>query len=155
MLQEFYHAGTAFIDRPRYIRFFGAQIEQAKLSFQQQKVLYVAALEKVSSPQELEDKFARTPELEKPYFVSQMGWAAAEAAERSRAMAEETAQREAQRAREAEAQVRELTAQRDKGWRKREKRRQEQMLATERNKLDPKRVKKRERQAKKRRKKKK
>lgn len=150
MLQEFYHAGTAFIDRPRYIRFFGPQIEQAKLSFQQQKELYVAAIEKVSSPQELEDNFAHTPELEKPYFVSQMGWAAAEAAERSRAVAEEAAKREAQRAREAEGQVRTLMAQRDKGWRTREKRRQRQILATERNKLDPKHVKKRERQATKR-----
>ena len=153
MLQEFYFSGTAFIDRPRYFRFFGAQIEEAKLSFAQQKTLYVSALERVGGRQKLEEEFARTPELEKPYFVSQMGWAVAAAAERSKGMAQQETRREAEARRQAEAQVRALIEQRDEAWRKREKRKLEQAVATERNKLDPKHLRKRDRQAKRRRRK--
>jgi hypothetical protein len=64
-----------------------------------------------------------------------MGWAAAAAAERAQLAAEAEARWEAQRARNAERQVRELMAQREEGWRSRDKRRQQQILATERNKL--------------------
>lgn len=154
MLQEFYHAGTAFIDRPLYIKFFGPQIEEARLSFRQQKDFYISALEKACSPEELEESFVRTPDLEKPYFVAQMGWAVAAAAERGKADADERARLEAERARDLEAQVRLLEAQRSEAWRKREKRRQQQVLATERNRQDPKHVSKRLRQAKRREKKK-
>lgn len=153
MLQEFYYASTAFIDRPRYIKFFGPQIEQAKLSFEGQKALYVSSLERLSSSQELEDSFTRTPELEKPYFVAQMGWAVAAAAERLKSAAEDIAKQESARAREAEAQVRALMVERGEAWRKKEKRREQEILATERNQKDPKHVRKRMRQAKQREKK--
>jgi hypothetical protein len=103
------------------------------------------------------DSFARTPELEKPYFVAQMGWAAAAAAVRSRSAAEEIAKQEKARAQEAEAQVRELIAERSEAWgkKKKEKRREQQQIkATERNQNDPKHIRKRLRQAKQRKKKK-
>ena len=37
MLQSYFHAGVAFIDRERYLRYFGPAIETAKLSFERER----------------------------------------------------------------------------------------------------------------------
>lgn len=147
MLHEYYYAGISFIDKDRYKRFFGPSIDAAKISYENEKNSYVRAVEETST-RELDYAFNKTPDLEKPFFVSQMGWRFAEASQRK----EELARR---RALEAEAKVKQLESEKDKSWKIREKRRQKQEAARLRHLQDPKYLRKRKKQAKKRRKKKK
>ena len=147
MLHEYYYAGVSFIDKDRYVRFFGPSIDAAKLSYEKEKSKYIAEIEDTYVGQ-IDEAFEKTPDLEKPFFVAQMGWRVAESSKRRQEIA-------MQRAREAEAKVKQLEAEKDRAWKIREKRRQEQEAARLRNLQDPKHVRKRLRQAKKRRKKKK
>ena len=147
MLHEYYYAGISFIDKVRYIRFFGPSINAAKMSYEQEKAKYIAEIEDTHAGQ-LDEAFDKTPDLEKPFFVTQMGWKLAEKSIRGEKLAK-------QRAQEAESKVKRLEAEKDKAWKTREKKRQEQETARLRNLQDPKHLLKRLRQAKKRRKKKK
>lgn len=147
MTHEYFYAGVSFIDKPRYLRFFGPSIEAAKLSFEQEKAKYIQAVEEEHATQ-LDEAFERTPDLEKPFFVAQMGWRVAEASQR----AEELAKK---RAKEADARVKELETERDAAWKLRDKRRSRDEEARLRNLQDLKKVRKRKRQAKKRARKKK
>jgi len=147
MLQEYYHTGISFIDNDRYCRFFGPHIDSAKLSFEREKIKYINELKEIYT-KNIDDDFARTPDLEKPFFVAQMGWRLAEEAKKR----EESARRDAF---EAEAKVRKLEVEKNKAWKTRRKERQEQEAAELRNMQDPKHMRKRQRQAKKRKKKKK
>jgi hypothetical protein len=90
----------------------------------------------------------KTPDLEKPFFVAQMGWRLADASKQREELSRK-------RAIEAEARVKQLESEKDKAWKTREKRKQEQEAARLRNLQDPKHLRKRLKQAKKRRKKKK
>jgi hypothetical protein len=155
MLQEFYHSGSAFIDRDRYRKFFGQQIQEAKLSYSQQKELYLAALEKTASDQQLDDAFNKTADLEKPYFVAKMGWMVAEQTQKKLATTEEVARLSEAKTVELELQVKQLLAEKKKGWKRKQSQLSQQEAAAARNAGDPKHVRKRERQAKKRRNKKK
>ena len=146
MLHEYYYAGISFIDKDRYLRFFGPSINAAKMSYEQEKAKYIDEIKDTYAGQ-MDESFDKTPDLEKPFFVAQMGWKLSESSRRR----EEHA---TQRAREAEAKVKWLEAERDKAWKTREKKRQEQEAAKLRNLQDPKHLRKRLRQAKKRRKKK-
>lgn len=147
MLHEYYYAGISFIDKDRYIRFFGPSIDSAKVSFEKEKTNYIGEIEDTSG-RDIEDAFVNTPDLEKPFFVAQMGWRLAEASQQR----EESARK---RALMAEARVKELESEKDKAWKTREKRKQEQEAARLRNLRDPKYVRKLARQAKKRKKEKK
>lgn len=142
MLHEYYYAGISFIDKERYLRFFGPSVDAAKASYAKEKTNYVSQVEKKYT-QQLDEAFTRTPDLEKPFFVAQMGWRLAEASRQR----EEQASR---RALEAEAKIRQLETEKDKGWKDREAKRQEQEAARLRNLSDPRHQRKRERQAKKR-----
>jgi hypothetical protein len=147
MLQEYYYAGISFIDSESYSRFFGPSIDAAKLSFEREKSNYISELEETRT-KDIDDAFSKTPDLEKPFFVAQMGWRMAEKAKKR----EELARRDAF---EAEAKAKKLESEKNKAWKTREKDRQEQKEAELRNIRDPKHIRKRKRQAKKRKKKKK
>jgi len=147
MLHEYYYAGVSFIDKDRYVRFFGPSIDAAKASYEKEKSKYIAELEE-SHAKQLDDAFDKVPDLEKPFFVAQMGWRVAEA---SKHKEEQAKQREL----EWKAKARLLEEEKKAAWKKQEKRRKAQEAATERNLKDPKHVRKRLKQAKKRRRKKK
>ncbi|CAB1060143.1 hypothetical protein D1BOALGB6SA_4908 [Olavius sp. associated proteobacterium Delta 1] len=147
MLNEYYYAGISFIDKDRYVRFFGPSIDSAKASYEKEKSKYVSELEEAYT-RNLDESFDKTPDLEKPFFVAQMGWRLAEASEQREELSRK-------RAIEAEAKVKQLESERDKAWKTRERRRQEQEAARLRNLQDPKHVRKRAKQAKKRKRKKK
>ena len=147
MLNEYYYAGISFIDKDRYIRFFGPSIDAAKASYEKEKTNYIADLEETYT-RHLDEAFDKTPDLEKPFFVAQMGWRRAEASQQREDLARK-------RALEAESRVKQLESEKDKAWKTREKRIQEQEAARLRNLLDPKHMRKRLRQAKKRKRKKK
>ena len=147
MLHEYYYAGVSFIDSERYMRFFGPSINAAKASYGIEKAQYLTDIEDRFT-QDADEAFDRTPELEKPFYVAQMGWRNARESKRR----EEAALR---RAAEAEEKVRKLEAEKERAWKKRDTRSQEQEEARRRNLQDPKHVRKRQRQAKKREKQKK
>jgi len=92
---------------------------------------------------DIDDAFEQTPDLEKPFFVAQMGWRRAEEAQQKERSA-------TQRALEAETKIKQLESEKDKAWKTREKKKQEQASARLRNLQDPKHLRKRQRQAKKR-----
>lgn len=143
MLHGYFYAGISFIDRTRYEQFFGPSIDAAKASFEEERVGYIREIEH-SYTGDLEDVFNETPDLEKPFFVAQMGWRLAEVSKHR----EESA---LQRALRAESMVKELESERDQVWKTRSEERQKQEEARLRNLKNPKHVRKRQRQAKKRR----
>jgi len=145
MLDEYYFAGVSFIDEKRYIQYFGPNIDAAKVSFEKEKEEYISHVEKTSI-KDLEDQFKNTPDLEKIFFVSQMGW---KEAERAKA-AEEYARKQAY---EAEAKLKHLQIEKANAWKSRSKQHKEQEAARIRNARDPKYLRKKARQAKKRRRK--
>jgi len=145
MLDEYYYAGVSFIDKERYLRFFEPNIEASKLSFQQEKGKYIAEIEKTNI-KETEEAFEKTPDLEKAFFVAQMGWRLAESAKKSEEIA-------LKKAAEMEAKLKELESEKEAAWKIKQKRASEQEGARLRNLMDPKHIRKRLRQAKKRRKK--
>ncbi|MHC4276607.1 MAG: SIR2 family NAD-dependent protein deacylase [Planctomycetota bacterium] len=147
MLNEYYYAGVSFIDKPRYLKFFGPSVSHAKASFSEQKESYLKETEQTYATP-LDEAFERTPDLEKPLFVTQMGWRVVEAAERR-------AQAALARAAVAEAKVKQLQEEKDAAWKLKEKRRAEHEDGRKRNLHDLKHASKLIRQAKKRARKKK
>ncbi|MGO9588827.1 MAG: SIR2 family protein [Candidatus Acidiferrales bacterium] len=146
MLQEYFRTGIVVIDKVRYERFFGPSIEIANTTYRQEKEKYLRELSTLSSS-DLDEAFSRTPDLEKPFFVQQLGWRVADEA-KSKADAAR------KRAEEAERQLQQLKLERDAEWKRRKGVREKQVAAESRNALDPKRSRKRVRQAKKRKRKK-
>ena len=146
MLHEYFYAGISFIDKNRYEHFFGPSIDAAKTSFEKEKLGYIEELEQTST-QSIDDAFEQTPDLDKPFFVAQMGWRRAQTAEQKEKLA-------TQRALEAETKVKRLESEKDMAWKTREKKKQEQESARLRNLQDPKHVRKRHKQTKKRKRKK-
>ena len=130
MLHEYYYAGVSFIDKQRYEQFFGGVIDAARASYEKERDGYIRDLEETYTVG-IDEAFHRTVDLEKPFFVAQMGWQRAEALGRR----EEAALR---RAAEAEARVKELESEKDKAWKAREERKRRQEAATLRNLQDPK-----------------
>ncbi len=149
MLHEYYYAGISFIDKERYIRFFGPSINTAKISYEQEKTKYISEIEK-NHAGNLDEVFNNTPDLDKPFFVAQMGWKIAEKSKRSEEFAKKREQDAKRRAELAEARVKQLELEKDEAWKKREKRKQEQEVSRLQNLQDPKHIRKRKKQAKKR-----
>jgi hypothetical protein len=140
MLHEYYYAGISFIDKERYLRFFGPSVDAAKASYELEKARYIAEVENTHARQ-LDEAFDKTPDLEKPFFVAQMAWRSAEVSRRK----EEQMQ---QRAIKAEDKVRQLEVEKSKAWKTRDRIKREQEAARLRNLSDPKHARKRLRQAK-------
>ena len=127
--------------------FFGPSINAARTSYQTERENYVADVERAALD-DVDYAFERTEELEKPFFVAQMGWhRAREAIEKKESAL--------QRAHVAEEKVKVLESERERAWKTRDERRNDQDEATKRNAQDPNHVRKRLRQAKKRRRQKK
>jgi len=157
MLNEYFYAGISFIDKKSYLRFFGATIDTAKISYEKEKSKYIESVENITL-KDLDEGFQKIPDLEKPFFVSQMGFKIADVANKRAAEAEEKAKRITdvanKRIIESEQRVKQLETARDNAWKIRDKRKKEQEAGRLKNLKDPKHLRKRERQAKKRRKKK-
>jgi hypothetical protein len=145
MLGEFFNVGAQIIDRSRYLTFFGPAINQAKLSFEDQKERFLASTEQFESPKALDDAFSRTPDLEKPFFVSQMAWSIARAAERSTQRLSESVKQAQERANAAESRAKRADEERLAA--EKAKRRAESEAGRLRNLKDPKHLRKRLRQA--------
>lgn len=92
MLHQYYYAGVSFIDKARYHKFFGPSINQAKISYRDQVEHYIAETEQNAFREDFDRAFDSTPDLEKPFFVAQMGWQLARAAEVKAKRTEESAQ---------------------------------------------------------------
>ena len=142
MLHEYYYAGISFIDKDRYEHFFGPGIDASKAAYEAEKAKYIQQLEDRYTAG-IDEAFEKTPDLEKPFFVAQMGWRQAEV---SKQIQEEATER----ALVAETRVRDLENERDSAWKKRKSRSETQEIARLRNLQDPKHLRKRQRQAKKR-----
>ena len=154
MLHEYYYAGISFIDKDRYEHFFGPSINAAKASYKKERDSYIEEIEETYA-EDIDAAFEQTPDLEKPFFVAQMGWKLAEASKHKEETSRQREELATKRALDAEIKVKELEAERDNAWKIREKKKQEQEAARLRNLQDPKHVRKRRRQAKKRKRKKK
>jgi len=175
MLNEYFYAGVSFIDKARYLKFFGPALSQAKISYKEQVDKYLQETEQAYRRKDLDDIFDRTPDLEKPFFVAQMGWQVARVAE---SKAKEATQREEETRAKAQQQVVEIelaaskkiaeaeerlravtadakAAREDAMAARRDKIRIQQEANRLRNLRNPKHLRKRERQAKRRARKKK
>ena len=143
MLNEYFYAGISFIDRRRYEIFFGPSIDASKASYEREMSEYVLGQEDAYARQ-VAEAFERTPDLEKPFLVEQMGWR----------KAAEARQRELQATRRLfglEARVRQLEEEKSDEWKGGSEERQRQERSRLRNLRDRKHIRKRRRQAKKRR----
>ena len=152
MLQEYYYAGVSFIDKPRYRRFFGPLIKQSNISYQKEKEYYLKHVEDAYTMNELDEIYQRTPDLEKPFFVTQMAWQTARIADKRAYTAEERSKIVFAEAGDLIRQEKENTknALEDAAAERKKRIRIEQQLACKRNLSNPKRVRRRQRQKKKR-----
>lgn len=145
MLQDYYSSGVVLFDKPKYLKFFGPAISAARTSFAAEKEKYLKEFSDIPSAA-LDESFEATPDLEKPFFISQMAWKVVRAAE---ARAEQAKQR----AEAAEAELKRLRVERDANWRRKQLARERQREAELRHQKDPKYAQKKQKQAKKRRRK--
>lgn len=142
MLQEYFGAGVVVVDKTRYERFFGPSIDIANTTYKEEREKYLKDFSSVS-PKELDEVFAETPDLEKPFFVQQLGWRVAEKAKLESELL-------AKKSQEVERELMRLRLDRDANWKRRKESREKQVAAEERNAIDPKHLRKKLRQAKKR-----
>jgi hypothetical protein len=152
MLNEYYYAGVTFIDKPRYRKFFGPAVNQAKLDYKDQVEKYLDETEQTDRLHEFDEAFDRVPDLEKPFFVGQMGWKLARTIEEKAKHAVELANAKAAKAelgRES-AEMRAISAESTAEADRRKRAAAEQEANRQRNLQDPKHVQKRQRQAKER-----
>ena len=145
MLHEYFYAGISFIDRARYERYFGPAVDLAKASFDREVAGYIEDVEDRFG-RSISDSFGDIPDLDKPFFIEQMGWKKADAALQREEVARD-------RVEGLEREVEQLRSERKGAAMARTRRRRAEEAARRRNLLDPKHVRKRRRQAKKRRKK--
>ncbi|MBA5871826.1 MAG: hypothetical protein GDA68_17810, partial [Nitrospira sp. CR2.1] len=159
MLHQYFYAGISFIDRSRYVKFFGPSISQAKLAYGEQRDKYLAETEQTHRARQFDEAFEHTPDLEKPFFVAQMGWQLAQAAEEKAQRAVKDADNVRvtadKRVRDAQAQadaaiVRAKAAESDAETSRKAKATAEAEANRLRNLRDPKHLRKRARQAKER-----
>jgi hypothetical protein len=143
MVHEYYWSGIRFIDESRYKEYFGPAIRDAKLAFEEEKERYVAEVERAA---DLDVAFERTPDLEKPFFVSQMSRQIADAATARAAVL-------LARVIEAEEKIASLEEQRTGAWKKKAKARAREEKSRKRQANNPAHRKKKARQAKKKKKK--
>ena len=77
LLQEYLGAGVTIVDKERYERFFGPSINAANTTYREERDKYLKQISTASAP-DLDAAFEEIPDLEKPFFVQQMGWRIAE-----------------------------------------------------------------------------
>lgn len=152
MLNEYYYAGVTFIDKPRYRKFFGPAVNQAKLDYKDQVEKYLDETEQKDRLHEFDVAFDRVPDLEKPFFVGQMGWKLARTIEEKAKHAVDLANAKAARAESdrKSAEIRATSAETNAEADRRKRAAAEQEASRQRNLQDPKHLLKRQRQAKER-----
>jgi len=153
LLHEYYYAGISYIDKDLYLKFFGPSIDATKKLFANEIEKYKSGVEETYK-KDIEIAFDNTPDLEKPFFLSQMGWRLVSLAEEKESKAKERSQEAMQQLLEAKAKIKHLENEKEQAWKKREIATAQQEMARIRNLQDPKHKKKLRRQAKKKRKKK-
>jgi SIR2-like protein len=141
MLQEYYYAGVSFIDKPRYLKFFGPIIHQSRILYEEQKNKLIQEIEQ-HTLLDLDQAFDGTPDLEKPLFVSRLVTRNVEAAER-------VAREATARAELAEIRVKTLEGEKARKARKVSRRRGQQAAAEAQHRTDLARQRKKHRQQKK------
>jgi hypothetical protein len=152
MLQEFFASGMEVIDVPRYEKFFGSMINVAKTTYAKERDGFLHEFPGKYG-ESLDKDFESTPDLEKPFFVEQMGWKAAQRHEAKAHQAEEQLSAARRREAEAQAELTKLRQELNSGRKRRKAVRAKQVEAEQRNAQDEKHLRKRRRQAKARRKK--
>jgi SIR2-like domain len=153
LLQEYLGAGVTIIDKERYERFFGPSINAANTTYREERDQYLKEISTASAP-DLDTAYREIPDLEKPFFVQQMGWRLAENEKKRADEAQRQVKFAATEAATAKQELAQLKIQRDAKWKHRAEIRAKQLAAENRNARDPKHQRKRERQAKRRRKRK-
>lgn len=149
LLDTYYNSGITIIDPKQYRRFFGVAIDQAKIQFDREKQNFINHLENSRiSVAELDEEFAKIPDLEKPIFVQQMGWLVARNTEKMVKAQQELVKKTEKERTTVQTQLRDAEHERDLERKRRIT--AEQQLAQIRNRKDIKHQRKRERQAKKR-----
>ena len=156
MLSEYYYAGVTFIDQPRYRKFFGPAVNQAKLDYKEQVQKYLEEIEQTDRLHEFDEAFDRVPDLEKPFFVGQMAWKLARTIEEKAKHAVDLANTKAAKADAARksAEVRAVDAESSAKEERKRRAAAEHEANRQRNLQDPSHLRKKQRQAKERRKKK-
>ncbi len=147
MLQEYFASGEVLLDTPSYERFFGPSINAATTTYQAERDKYLKAFPEKTT-RALDGAFESTPDLQKPFFVQQMGWKVAREEEKKAIAAQQRAVVAKAEAEAAVAELQKIQQERDKDWRRRKRARALQLEAEERNARDPKHRQKRDRQAK-------
>ena len=170
IMTNYYGFGVELVPTSEsYAAYFGPVVAASRLSFQKESQKYLDAMERdVSERETVQEKFDRTPDLEKPLFVEQMGWAIARKEEERRLAAEQRTKMVeaelAQAQRTADEQRASASAQLAETRRKHKeevlrlrkdneektKRREKQAEATKRHAHDPQMKRKKARQLKKR-----
>ena len=153
LLQEYLGTGIIIIDKERYERFFGPSINAANTTYREERDKYLKEFS-TASASELDAAFEAIPDLEKPFFVQQMGWRMAGKEKLRADEAQQKAKFAATEAAAANQELARLRMQRDANWKRKTEIRERQLAAEERNSRDPKHQRKRDRQAKRRRKRK-
>jgi prophage regulatory protein len=149
MLQEYFASGVIVIDTPRYEKFFGPTIDIANTTYTEERDKYLKEFQDVHAST-LDEAFHCTPDLDKTFFVQQMGWKVA----RQEHLRVEAAENKARFARKQadllSAELIKVKQEASKDWKRKENARNMQIEAEARNAADPKHLRKRSRQAKKR-----
>jgi hypothetical protein len=140
MLSDFFYAGVSFIDNARYVEFFSPVIAHAKISYEEQKEHYLKTVDDVYLREHLDEVFEKTPDLQKPFFITQMARSVARQAKQLEEMARAQADASEKKARSATKEAEKLRKQRDEAVKAR--RAAESELNRIRNLSNPKRQKK-------------
>jgi len=156
MLHEYFYAGVSFVDKAAYLRFFGPSVRQARLAYSEERDRYLNETERAYNSKDWDAAFERTPDLEKPFFVTQMGWELARTIEKKAARVTSEAEAKAGRAeaKASEAMRAAEDARLEADAARKAKITAEQETRRLRNANDPRQVRKLQRQAKKRKRKK-
>lgn len=144
----FYAAGVSVVDESTYRQYFKSSISESNAILAREvdnysKLVSKNAKQRQESRESIQSQYSRTPDLEKPQFVTQLGWVAARKAEEGRKAAE-SARDEAEQRRKKE--VSEVKGE----YERKEKERKRHAAGKEKNLNDPKHQRKLKNQAKKR-----
>lgn len=150
---SYFSSGITVVDEASYRRYFTPAVTEATVRLQKEIGNYARAVSTSVAQQQIEresilSRFNKTPDLDKPYFVSQLGWLVAHKAERRAEVAEAGRK-------QAEAREREKVQALKDDYARREQERKRHEEGRKKNLSDPKHMRKRSRQAKERRKKRK
>jgi hypothetical protein len=152
MLQEFFASGVEVIDTPRYEKYFGSMINVAKTTYAEERDGFLREFPDKFG-ESLDQEFESTPDLEKPFFVEQMGWKSARDQEAKAYKAEQRLSAAHRREAEALSEIKKLRRELDSDGKRKAAIRTQQVEAEKRNAQDEKHLRKRRRQSKARRRK--